>query len=387
MDGQQFNAFIAAFQANMAAMVAAIPAPAAPGAPTPKISVKIPTFKGAPKENVMLWMLQVLNLFNAQGIVDEQTRIHYAATGFEGAALHWYLNLVAAAGNNAAFADWTAFATALRTAFQPPNFEQYIRQQIRNLRQTGSIQDYTSQFRNLVGQTTNMGEQDQITYYIEGLKPATKMEVSYRAPATFEDAWKTAIQFDTAMFGLGRPTNGNYHQSFYKKFDSSNNYSKATPMELDYAGTAQGNNKGYNQQRQLKGNCRICGKPGHWKNECPQRNSGNYHNKGNNNYHNKGNNNYKNKGKFNNLEDATSSSFSSSSSSSASPNYNNNLELTNAEGMQEQLLRIKGKINGHSAWILLDSDASRNFLDKKFVEKCKLPTQESPSATIELADG
>src|SRR5271170_4788121 len=144
------------------------------------------------------------------------------------------------------------------------------------------------------------------------------------------------------MFGLGRPTNGNYHQSFYKKFDSSNNnYSKATPMELDYARTTQGNNKGYNQQRQLKENCRICGKSGHWKNECPQRNSGNYHNKGNNNYHNKGNNNYKNKGKF----------------------------------------------NGHSTWILLDSSVSRNFLDEKFVEKCKLPIQESPSATIELADG
>ena len=72
-----------------------------------------------------------------------------------------------------------------------------MRQQIRNLRQTGSVQNYTSQFRNLVGQTTGMGEQDQITYYIEGLKPATKMEVSYRAPATFEDAWKTAIQYDT----------------------------------------------------------------------------------------------------------------------------------------------------------------------------------------------
>src|SRR3979490_626475 len=139
MDNAQFNTFIAAFQANMAAMVAAIPpAPAAPGAPTSKISVKIPTFKGAPKENIMLWMLQVQNLFNAQGIVNEQTRIHYAATGFEGAALHWYLNLVAAAGNNAAFADWTAFANALRTAFQPLNFEQYIRQQIKNFHQTGS---------------------------------------------------------------------------------------------------------------------------------------------------------------------------------------------------------------------------------------------------------
>src|SRR5271170_6611323 len=106
------------------------------------------------------------------------------------------------------------------------------------------------------------------------------------------------------------------------------------------------------------------GKPGHWKNEYLQRNSGNYHNKGNNNYHNKGNNNnYKNKGKFNNLEDTTSSSFSSSSSSFAPPNYNNNLELTNAEGMQEQLFRIN-KINGYSAWILLDSGASCNFLDK-----------------------
>ena len=98
-----------------------------------------------------------------------------------------------------------------RAAFQPPNYQQYLRQQIRNLRQTGSVQNYTSQFRNLVGQTTDMGEQDQITYFIEGLKPATKMEVSYRAPETFEDAWKTAIQYDTAMFGLGRPSNGNYN--------------------------------------------------------------------------------------------------------------------------------------------------------------------------------
>ena len=105
MDNGQFNAFIAAFQANMAAVVAAIPAAPAPGASSSKISVKIPTFKGVSKENIMLWMLQVLNLFNAQGIVNEQTRIHYAVTGFEEAALHWYLNLVAAAGNNAAFAD------------------------------------------------------------------------------------------------------------------------------------------------------------------------------------------------------------------------------------------------------------------------------------------
>ena len=70
-------------------------------------------------------MLQVQNLFNAQGIEDDQKKIYYAATGFEEAALHWYLNKVAAAAAEEAehaFADWADFATQLRHAFQPPNY-------------------------------------------------------------------------------------------------------------------------------------------------------------------------------------------------------------------------------------------------------------------------
>ena len=118
MDAQQFAQFMQAFTAALASLQ---PQPQAPqhAAPTPKISVKIPTFKGRPGENIMTWILQVYNLFEAQGIANEQTRIHYAATGFEDAALHWYLNKVTAAGNHAAFADWATFADALHAAFQP----------------------------------------------------------------------------------------------------------------------------------------------------------------------------------------------------------------------------------------------------------------------------
>ena len=119
MDADQFNVFMAAFQTGMTALVPAV------HNPSPKISVKIPAFKGAPKDNVMTWMLQVQNLFKAQGIEDDQKKIYYAATGFEEAALHWYLNKVAAAAaeeEEHAFADWTDFATQLRLAFQPPNY-------------------------------------------------------------------------------------------------------------------------------------------------------------------------------------------------------------------------------------------------------------------------
>jgi len=46
-----------------------------------------------------------------------------------------------------------------------------------------------------------------------------------------------------------------------------------------------------------------------------------------------------------------------------------------------------GKINGHPAWILLDSGASRNFLDENFVNNNNIPLQTSSPMTIELADG
>src|SRR6266487_1627856 len=69
----------------------------------PKISVKIPVYKGEPKENVLVWLLQVQNLFNAQGINDERTKIYYAVTGFEEGALHWYLNKIQNAGDEFAF--------------------------------------------------------------------------------------------------------------------------------------------------------------------------------------------------------------------------------------------------------------------------------------------
>jgi hypothetical protein len=51
-----------------------------------------------------------------------------------------------------------------------------------------------------------MGELDKVAHFIEGLKPATKMEASYQVPATFEEAWTLAIKFDTAIYGIGKPS-------------------------------------------------------------------------------------------------------------------------------------------------------------------------------------
>src|SRR5436305_7349521 len=93
-----------------------------------------------------------------------------------------------------------------------------------------------------------MEELDKVFYFIDGLKAATKMEVNYQALETFEDTWKLAIRYDTAMFGLGKPGNEKFSSSSsYRKFppcDIKINYkpttNHTTPMELDYIEGSKG---------------------------------------------------------------------------------------------------------------------------------------------------
>src|SRR5436189_28002 len=42
-----------------------------PNTNNPKISVKIPSYKGEPKENIVAWLLRVQTVFKAQGITND----------------------------------------------------------------------------------------------------------------------------------------------------------------------------------------------------------------------------------------------------------------------------------------------------------------------------
>jgi hypothetical protein len=71
MDQQQFTQLLATLTAGFQNLAQQPQAQQQGAAPAPKINVRIPTYRGAPEENVITWILQCQNIFQAQGIVDE----------------------------------------------------------------------------------------------------------------------------------------------------------------------------------------------------------------------------------------------------------------------------------------------------------------------------
>ncbi|CAG8515479.1 27073_t:CDS:2 [Dentiscutata erythropus] len=127
------------------------------------LTVQLLVFHGKDRENILTWLLQVDLLFKARKIKDEEK----------------LLNIIT---------DWPSFADRIKAAFQPPHHQQLLKRQLQDLKQNSTVQEYTSRFKNLLGQIKEMHEVDKVIYFTEGVKGAMKAKVNCRAPDTLDDA-------------------------------------------------------------------------------------------------------------------------------------------------------------------------------------------------------
>src|SRR6185295_19287075 len=150
-------------------------------------------------ELVSAWIFQCGQIFDAQNIAHDR-RIHHMAGALRDTALHWFHNKATRAnGVNNAFQDLQAFVNDITAAFQPSNYQQILRNQLHSLQQRNDIHTYVSSFRTIIGQITTMADLDQVSNFIQGLKPVMHIEVSYRKLANLKEAITIAIDYDTAQ--------------------------------------------------------------------------------------------------------------------------------------------------------------------------------------------
>ena len=339
------------------------------------LHMNLPHFHGKAGENVSIWLFQCDEVFVAKGMNDNRQRMHHLAGCLHDAALHWYQQAcLQGTDGYLPFEDWEEFVLEIKKAFQPPNNQQVLRRQVRGLRQTGDIRDYIYRFRNLVGQITGMGQLDQVMHFVDGLKPATQTEVNYRAPDTLAEAMEIAITYDTARFGPGRaPGNTNSHQPRYIPHQRRDN-GGPRPMELDNI-----NRRNHGQQNRLtdaekarlrrENKCFKCQEAGHMARDCNRRPNQPRQQQGN-------------------RQAPRAAVAEPQQPIHQGPPAINHVHTPSEDYTREQLIKIQGRVNGQEAIVLIDSGASKNYLNSKFAKKHQITVnpQAATHPIIELAD-
>ena len=172
------------------------------GGPRPR-GPSAPTFSGSSEEHVDNFIFRVDTYLQFNHLEDQQHQLLLAISCLRDHALTWYRSLQEHP------ADWPTLAHLMRQSFLDVDEQRQLRQELRRLKQTTSVQAYVHAFRQLMVRIDDMSVLDRIEAFINGLKPKTCREVSFHAPDALEDAYRLALRYDrnyqASAFSTPRP--------------------------------------------------------------------------------------------------------------------------------------------------------------------------------------
>lgn len=160
--------------------------------------VDFPKFNG---DEVEGWVIRCNHYF-AVDKTPEFAKVHYAVINLEGAALDWHQGYFDSQDREIEDITWDEYSRSIINRFSD-RLSQDPMEELKNLHQTGSLQDYTKEFDSLLNRV-KLTDEYAASLYVGGLKPEIRCLVKIFRPRSMRDAITMAKQQSvvyTTLFG------------------------------------------------------------------------------------------------------------------------------------------------------------------------------------------
>lgn len=137
--------------------------------------VKLPVFEG---DDPVAWITRAEIYFDVQNTADEM-RVKLARLNMEGSTIHWF-NLLLETEDDL---TWEKLKKALIARYGGRRLENPF-EELSNLRQIGSVEEFVESFELLSSQVGRLPEEQYLGYFMSGLKPQIRRRVRTLNPVT-----------------------------------------------------------------------------------------------------------------------------------------------------------------------------------------------------------
>lgn len=200
-----FNAAVAhAAAAQVAAQGGAAPARERAAAPRSSAKARSPdAFTGVVSTSspdlADRWLAEMERYLSVTD-AEEPKWVSVAATYLDKSAAKWFNARATrdALGENP---SWAEFRVAFVQRFRPQVASRTARMELRQLRQTGSVAEYSDKFQSCLQMIDDMSTTDQVYAYIYGLTRELRVEVDRANPARLTDAIELAAKAELLLSG------------------------------------------------------------------------------------------------------------------------------------------------------------------------------------------
>jgi hypothetical protein len=239
------------------------------------VKIDVPEFSGGLDPNDFTdWLNHVERVFEYHEIPDHK-KVKIVGIKLKGKASAWWeqIQTQRVRFGKKKVQDWSKMKKKLQEQFLPFNYRQTLYKNLHNLRQVGSVDDYTEKFYELMARVNLQEDEEQIVArYISGLKPPIQDTLSLLVIVTISEAYNRALAVEKQLtrkalqyqsFGRNQATANSSHHG-QQPWQSKNVPYASTSSNAATKSTIVGKPTTFNSSFK----CYKCGEQGHKANEC-----------------------------------------------------------------------------------------------------------------------